>query len=200
MRRWATMRRPAFSRQALTSPVMLRRVASGLRIERVRSIAMDRGLVGQVRARRGVIVEIARRCQTRSGRGCQSPARCHCPSRVCCQYTTSCPASRAAPPAAAGVGDRRLVLAVEQQQAALEGFRPVVLGTVDENQHRRRVGVFLRRRQEDRLRGRVAVPGGAVGQEGTLPVGPQQSVERRDALLRRCQDQGAEAALDDALK
>src|SRR3569623_1805751 len=40
MRFWATMRRPAFSISALTAPVRLRAVASGLMIEKVRSIAM----------------------------------------------------------------------------------------------------------------------------------------------------------------
>src|ERR1700728_669023 len=40
MRFWATMRRPAFSISALIAPVRLRSVASGLIIEKVRSIAM----------------------------------------------------------------------------------------------------------------------------------------------------------------
>src|SRR5215475_6090501 len=40
MRFWPTMRRPAFSITALTAPVRLRSVASGLMIENVRSIAM----------------------------------------------------------------------------------------------------------------------------------------------------------------
>src|SRR5215469_16671575 len=40
MRFCATMRRPAFSISALTAPVRLRSVASGLMIEKVRSIAM----------------------------------------------------------------------------------------------------------------------------------------------------------------
>src|SRR3954462_14335751 len=40
MRFWATIRRPAFSISALTAPVRLRAVASGLMIEKVRSIAM----------------------------------------------------------------------------------------------------------------------------------------------------------------
>src|ERR1700754_3776830 len=40
MRFCATMRRPAFSISALTAPVRLRAVASGLMIEKVRSIAM----------------------------------------------------------------------------------------------------------------------------------------------------------------
>src|SRR5882762_4492995 len=42
MRFCATMRRPAFSISALTAPVRLRSVASGLMIEKVRSIAMFR--------------------------------------------------------------------------------------------------------------------------------------------------------------
>src|SRR3954454_13156659 len=37
---WATIRRPAFSISALTAPVRLRAVASGLMIEKVRSIAI----------------------------------------------------------------------------------------------------------------------------------------------------------------
>src|SRR5712671_5256151 len=40
MRFWATIRKPAFSISALTAPVRLRSVASGLMIEKVRSIAM----------------------------------------------------------------------------------------------------------------------------------------------------------------
>jgi hypothetical protein len=40
IRFWATMRSPAFSIKALTAPVRLRSVASGLMIEKVRSIAM----------------------------------------------------------------------------------------------------------------------------------------------------------------
>ena len=40
MRFCATMRRPAFSITALIAPVRLRAVASGLMIEKVRSIAM----------------------------------------------------------------------------------------------------------------------------------------------------------------
>src|SRR5690349_77056 len=40
MRFCATMRRPAFSITALTAPVRLRAVASGLMIEKVRSMAM----------------------------------------------------------------------------------------------------------------------------------------------------------------
>src|SRR3954452_3226711 len=41
MRFWATIRRPAFSISALTAPVRLRSVASGLMIEKVRSIAIE---------------------------------------------------------------------------------------------------------------------------------------------------------------
>src|SRR5215813_10745867 len=41
MRFCATMRRPAFSISALTAPVRLRAVASGLMIEKVRSVAMS---------------------------------------------------------------------------------------------------------------------------------------------------------------
>src|SRR6478735_6943435 len=40
MRFWATTRSPAFSISALTAPVRLRSVASGLMIEKVRSIAI----------------------------------------------------------------------------------------------------------------------------------------------------------------
>jgi hypothetical protein len=40
MRFWATIRKPAFSIRALTAPVRLRAVASGLMIEKVRSIAI----------------------------------------------------------------------------------------------------------------------------------------------------------------
>src|ERR1700740_1003868 len=39
MRFWATIRNPAFSISALTAPVRLRAVASGLMIEKVRSVA-----------------------------------------------------------------------------------------------------------------------------------------------------------------
>src|SRR5215471_14027297 len=44
MRLWATTRRPAFSNRAMISPVRLRRVASGLTMERVRSTAMGYSL------------------------------------------------------------------------------------------------------------------------------------------------------------
>src|SRR3977135_662366 len=44
MRFWATIRRPAFSISALIAPVSLRAVASGLIIEKVRSIAMTSSL------------------------------------------------------------------------------------------------------------------------------------------------------------
>src|SRR3954471_13546074 len=44
MRFWATIRKPAFSISALTAPVRLRSVASGLMIEKVRSIAMSSSL------------------------------------------------------------------------------------------------------------------------------------------------------------
>src|SRR5215831_15809596 len=40
MRFWATIRRPAFSISAFTAPVRLRAVASGLMIEKVRSVAI----------------------------------------------------------------------------------------------------------------------------------------------------------------
>jgi hypothetical protein len=40
MRFWATIRKPAFSISALIAPVRFRYVASGLMIEKVRSIAM----------------------------------------------------------------------------------------------------------------------------------------------------------------
>src|SRR5262249_9998369 len=43
MRFCATIRRPAFSISALTAPVRLRAVASGLMIEKVRSVAMSFG-------------------------------------------------------------------------------------------------------------------------------------------------------------
>src|SRR4051794_5371534 len=41
-RLWATMRRPAFSITALIAPVRLRAVASGLMMEKVRSLAICR--------------------------------------------------------------------------------------------------------------------------------------------------------------
>src|SRR6201996_5076546 len=43
MRFCATIRKPAFSISALTAPVRLRAVASGLMIEKVRSVAMSFG-------------------------------------------------------------------------------------------------------------------------------------------------------------
>src|SRR3977135_2890329 len=45
MRFWATIRSPAFSINALIAPVRLRAVASGLIIEKVRSIAMISSLM-----------------------------------------------------------------------------------------------------------------------------------------------------------
>src|SRR6185312_14061976 len=53
MRFWATIRKPAFSISALTAPVRLRSVASGLMIEKVRSIAivyvLAKTLIGELR-------------------------------------------------------------------------------------------------------------------------------------------------------
>src|SRR4051812_25164928 len=59
MRFWATIRKPAFSISALTAPVRLRSVASGLMIEKVRSIAIElrpyKTLGGSCRAYIGAI-------------------------------------------------------------------------------------------------------------------------------------------------
>jgi len=49
MRREATTRRPASSSFAVIAPVRLRRVASGLMIEKVRSVAMPSGSISIVR-------------------------------------------------------------------------------------------------------------------------------------------------------
>src|SRR3954466_1115111 len=46
MRFCATMRRPAFSMTALTAPVRFRSVASGLMMEKVRSMAMTTRIYG----------------------------------------------------------------------------------------------------------------------------------------------------------
>src|SRR4029450_11304901 len=46
MRFWATIRRSAFSITSLMAPVRLRSVASGLRIEKVRSIAIGYSFTG----------------------------------------------------------------------------------------------------------------------------------------------------------
>ncbi len=54
MRFWATIRKPAFSISALTAPVRLRAVASGLMIEKVRSIAMISSLQTLVKSCRGL--------------------------------------------------------------------------------------------------------------------------------------------------
>src|SRR5262245_26550514 len=53
----ATTRRPAFSIMALMAPVRLRSVASGLRIEKVRSIAIGSSFTGTNRRNQGVSLE-----------------------------------------------------------------------------------------------------------------------------------------------
>jgi hypothetical protein len=45
MRFWPMMRSPFFSKMALMAPVRFRRVASGLMMEKVRSMAMVRSLL-----------------------------------------------------------------------------------------------------------------------------------------------------------
>src|SRR5437660_7704632 len=62
MRFCATMRRPAFSITAFTAPVRLRAVASGLIIEKVRSMAMilsleEKAVVRSCRAYIGAVAE-----------------------------------------------------------------------------------------------------------------------------------------------
>src|SRR5215813_13890272 len=54
IRFWATIRKPAFSISALTAPVRLRSVASGLMIEKVRSVAMLSSLQTLVNELRGL--------------------------------------------------------------------------------------------------------------------------------------------------
>src|SRR6185437_16686103 len=91
MRRWATMRRPASSITALILPVRFRRVASGLMIEKVRSVmwlfgSLANGMGGPrgvgglysrlVRARQGAALQ---HCLTDRHDGgvsvCYAPAR-----------------------------------------------------------------------------------------------------------------------------
>src|SRR5436853_6884460 len=72
MRFWATIRRPAFSISALTAPVRLRSVASGLIIEKVRSIAIElrpyKTLGGSCRAYIGApLPRQATRCRDMAG-------------------------------------------------------------------------------------------------------------------------------------
>jgi hypothetical protein len=66
---------------------------------------------------------------------------------------------------------------VEDQNDAGGGgdfrVRPVVgLGSVDEEQDFRLIGIAGRGRQEDRLFGRVGVARSAVGQKAVVAVGP----------------------------
>src|ERR1700682_5047105 len=73
MRFWATMRSPAFSISALIAPVRLRAVASGLRIEKVRSIAMISSLKSVGGSCRAYIGAIGQR-QATGGNAPDGPA------------------------------------------------------------------------------------------------------------------------------
>src|SRR4051812_44477774 len=88
----------------------------------------------------------------------------------------------AGPPLRPGGRHSRLVMAIEQGADQLEIADPVVCGAVAEDQHLGSIGggtvrrddLIFRRRQEDRLAGSLAIPGGAVRKEGFRTVGPEQ--------------------------
>src|SRR5258706_1121997 len=77
MRFWATIRSPAFSISALIAPVRLRSVASGLIIEKVRSIAMISSLKSADGSCGAYIGAIAQRQAIRqSAADCPAADRC----------------------------------------------------------------------------------------------------------------------------
>src|SRR5579872_2825748 len=125
------MRKPLFSKRSLIAPVRLRRVASGLMIDSVRSVAMKirsgcsgaGGYSGSVAGRQSALLLPAGRSLLPIGQAVAG--------------------GLGLAPAVAGGGDGALVIAVEQVDHAGE---PVEVGgcdAVDQDQHRgavRRVG------------------------------------------------------------
>src|SRR5229473_3882230 len=76
MRFWATIRSPAFSISALIAPVRLRAVASGLIIEKVRSIAIISSLQGAKGELRRLYRRHRRTASDQPKRPCPAGDRC----------------------------------------------------------------------------------------------------------------------------
>src|SRR5581483_533609 len=98
-------------------------------------------------------------------------------------------------PLRARFGDGGGIAALEQVDDARVGREVARLGTVDQEAHAGAVGILPLRRQIDRLGGGIAVAPGAVRQEAVVAPGPQQGVERLDALLGARLHDRAPAAL-----
>ena len=98
------------------------------------------------------------------------------------------------------VGDRIGVLPIEYEKASIECRKVIMLGTIDKDEDRRTVWVFLLRCQVDWLDGCVAIFSPAVGQKRALLIGPQTGVEGLHPLFRASEDQCSEPALQHLLQ
>src|SRR5262245_11881321 len=170
------MRRPFSSKRALTLPVRLRRVASGLMIDSVRS-AMERSfyLSGNGGAYSG---------ECGSGPVGQTLALLPLPAfallpvgpRVACRLLGL--------PAPTCRRDGAFIAAVEDLDRRAPSANVARGGAVGQDEHRRSVGVLLRRGQPDRLILGEAVAARTMRQEGAVVICPQRGIERLDPLGR----------------
>src|SRR5207302_1362433 len=152
------MRSPPLSRRSLIAPVILRRVASGLMIDKVRSMVIRISLFSS---------------------GLSLPARCGL-----LPIGQIAPGFAGTPPTAARCLDRVRVVAVEDIGAAGERLEILDFETVDQNDHRSAVRVLGVMREPERLHRRVAVARRTVRQERCLLVAPKRRGEVFDPLGR----------------
>src|SRR5437763_10678376 len=148
------MRSPRFSKRSLMAPVRLRRVASGLMIDKVRSVAIR---VSPSAKGRGVISS-----ETASGNRCRRSAglRPLLPTgRRLLPIGQAVSGLASAPPAYARRLDGRRVVAVEQIGGTGKSKKIRRLDPVHQHYHRRAVRVLVEMGQPDRLQLRVAVAG-----------------------------------------
>src|SRR5215471_2165887 len=170
------MRRPRFSKRSLIAPVRLRRVASGLMIDSVRSISIHT-------SRRGRTRRLYRREEWRATDGRTVLLRFAFPTRCRLLPIGQVVTGVAGPaPAATRCLHRSRVIAVEQIGTAGKGVKVSRFETIDKDDHRSAVRIFLQVSKPDRLNARIAVARRAVRQERGFLVGPQQSTQMLDAF------------------
>src|SRR5665213_3970623 len=87
-------------------------------------------------------------------------------------------------PALARASDGGLVIAVEHVADATILRDARRARAIDEDEHARRIRVFVFEGEPDRLPRGIAVPRGAVRQEALVAIGPEQRIERIRPLLR----------------
>src|SRR5262252_377474 len=171
------MRSPLFSKRSLIAPVRFRLVASGLMIDKVRSMVIrisrsgDAGYTGDENDRQRALKHAALTLLL--------PAR---PRLLpICQAVSGFAGTA---PAAA----RRLygitVVAVEDIGAARERLEIPRFEAVDEDDHRGPVRVFVEMGQPDRLYRRIAVASRAMRQKGGVLIRPQRRIQMFDPFWR----------------